>query len=148
MEHLKIEEQINLWASADVVITPHGAALAHIIWMKQNSAIIELFPYKFHFNMYYKIAKILGIRYFNLPSTEGFTTEFTAPYDCTALPKDECLATVNEHSDPCCRNYMKQGKMSVNIDNLRRKLVIALTGSDAVCKFKNIANDYAPFDCI
>lgn len=41
---MTIAEQIHLFATADIVVGPHGAALANIAFCSPGSALVELFP--------------------------------------------------------------------------------------------------------
>ena len=38
------EEQVNIFAKADVVMAEHGAALVNAIFMKPSASLIEIFP--------------------------------------------------------------------------------------------------------
>jgi len=148
MENHKFEGQIKLFAGATVVITPHGAALVHLLWMRRGSAIIELFPYKFYFSMYYKLAVEQKLRYYNLPSTEGFSNDtFTTKwYDYCSISRENCLKTADLLL-PCCRSYIKAAKITVNLTNLQRKLMSALSNrTQPVCKFTD-NSQFSSYEC-
>ena len=69
LKALSIDEQINLFSSAEIIISPTGSALANIIFCDQGTKIIELSPkYKFIYeetfkNRYSFIAQTLGLNY-------------------------------------------------------------------------------------
>ncbi len=41
---LPIAQQVALFKSAEIVVAPHGAGLAHIAWCKPGTKIVEFFP--------------------------------------------------------------------------------------------------------
>jgi hypothetical protein len=43
MEDMSLKEQLTLMANAEVLITPHGAAMVHTLFMPPQSLILELF---------------------------------------------------------------------------------------------------------
>jgi hypothetical protein len=59
LEHLSIQEQIELFYDAEFVIAPHGAGLSNIIF-SEKIKMIELFPIAFVIPHYYYLAKSLG----------------------------------------------------------------------------------------
>ncbi|MFN3661814.1 glycosyltransferase family 61 protein [Yoonia sp.] len=44
MEDLDFPSQVKLFSDADIIVSPHGAALSNAIFMNKNSTIIEIFP--------------------------------------------------------------------------------------------------------
>eukprot|EP01134_Creolimax_fragrantissima_P007699 CFRG7699T1 len=52
LQNLKTVDQIHVFANADVVVMAHGAGLAHSVWMKPNSALIEIIPYGWNSRSY------------------------------------------------------------------------------------------------
>ena len=44
LENSTLAEQIYLFASSDIIVAQHGAALANIVWCKPNTRIIEIAP--------------------------------------------------------------------------------------------------------
>ncbi|EAX85548.1 hypothetical protein TVAG_527360 [Trichomonas vaginalis G3] len=61
-----IGEQIAQFCNASLIISIHGSALSHMLWMRRNrSAIIEIFPYNYDCRDWYEqVAKGMGIKYF------------------------------------------------------------------------------------
>ena len=62
LEHLPIEEQINVFRSADCVVAPHGAGLANLIFSK-STRVIELFASDYVVPHFYLLSKSLGHQY-------------------------------------------------------------------------------------
>lgn len=61
-ERLDLKDQIRHFATAQTVIAQHGAALAHAIWMKPGSSIIEL-NFSDDLDYFKIISQIAGHRY-------------------------------------------------------------------------------------
>lgn len=62
-ERLPFAEQVRLFREAEVVVAPHGAGLANIVFCNPDTAIIELFPPDMKYT-YYKISQTVGLRYY------------------------------------------------------------------------------------
>jgi capsular polysaccharide biosynthesis protein len=64
-EDLNIEEKVQIFKSARLVVAIHGAGLTNILTMNVDSIVIELID-KRHFSHCYKaLAKILALNYFS-----------------------------------------------------------------------------------
>lgn len=67
-EELSLAEQIKLFSQADVLVANHGAGMSNMLFMKDNSKIIELYrdisPHQEFMNIcYYRLAEKLGFEY-------------------------------------------------------------------------------------
>ena len=51
-EDMSFSEQASIMRDADIFVAPHGNANVNIIFMRECSIVIELFPFKFRTNMY------------------------------------------------------------------------------------------------
>jgi hypothetical protein len=60
---LSMKEQIQWIDSMDIVISMHGAALSHILFMRPKTCVIELFPYVFKKYIFQNLAEIMGVLY-------------------------------------------------------------------------------------
>ena len=56
----------DLFPEAEIVIGPHGAALADILFCRRGSALIELTPPGHIFPYFYTIADSAGMEYFSI----------------------------------------------------------------------------------
>ena len=71
-ENMTINEQINIFSSAEVVISPTGSALANIVFCKEGTKILEILPkYNFDYenvfkNRYSDICEQLKLKYYSL----------------------------------------------------------------------------------
>ena len=56
-------EQIALFANLDILVAAHGAGVTNIIFMTPNSFVIELFPPKWQYACYRRLAENMGLLY-------------------------------------------------------------------------------------
>ena len=66
-ETLTIARQVALFSLADIIIAQHGAALANVVWARQNATVIEIFPYTSGFekevDFFGHLCRCMGLRY-------------------------------------------------------------------------------------
>lgn len=62
-----MKEQIEEICNASILISIHGSALSHMLWLtRYKTAVIELFPYKYDCRDWYKqVAEGMGVKYFS-----------------------------------------------------------------------------------
>jgi hypothetical protein len=60
---LSFEEQVRLFNNAEVIVSPHGAGLANLVFCKEGTKIIEIFSKGWVGTMYYDLAQKLGLEY-------------------------------------------------------------------------------------
>jgi capsular polysaccharide biosynthesis protein len=70
MANRSIREQAALFASAEVVVAPHGGALANLIFAPARTALIELIPANYVSAHYFLLATSRGIAYDAVMGTE------------------------------------------------------------------------------
>ncbi len=70
MANRSIREQAALFASAEVVVAPHGGALANLVFAPERSALIELMPANYVSTYYFLLASSRGITYDAVMGTE------------------------------------------------------------------------------
>lgn len=57
-------DQVRLFNNADVIISPHGAGLANLVFCKPGTRIVEVFSEGWIGTMYWDLAGKLGLRYY------------------------------------------------------------------------------------
>ncbi|PJF19024.1 DUF563 domain-containing protein [Paramicrosporidium saccamoebae] len=89
-EDHSLKEQIQIVSRADIMIAVHGAALSHILFMRNGATVVELFPYGFRKRIYQNLANTLGVHYAiwqcprascsvpNLPGPGGVEVDWTS----------------------------------------------------------------------
>ncbi len=48
LEEMNLREQIELFASARMVVAPHGAGLVNLVWSREGTCVLELYPEFYH----------------------------------------------------------------------------------------------------
>lgn len=77
LEGWSFQQQVAVFANADVVVTIHGNAEGNMLWMEKGSVIVELFAYQIRTTFFESLASSSEMKY--------------APVYCDV---DECLATL------------------------------------------------------
>jgi hypothetical protein len=77
-ENLSLDQQITLFANADVVISPHGSGLSNITFCPPGTKVIELFYGNFIVSCFWLIAQQLELEYYCgfSRSPENLTTPY------------------------------------------------------------------------
>jgi len=60
-ELLPVQDQLQLFSEAEIIISPHGAALANIIACNDKASVIEILPCPGPFHHYYMMSDILNL---------------------------------------------------------------------------------------
>eukprot|EP01134_Creolimax_fragrantissima_P007725 CFRG7725T1 len=83
-------EQVSLFAKTDVIVMAHGAGIAHAVWMKPNSALIEIIPYGWNTRAYRELYSASGGYYQDVLAIPVFTNmtaqAVTHAYACVRSP--------------------------------------------------------------
>ena len=61
---LSFKQQIEIFSNAKIIVAPHGAGLANIVFCKKNTKIIEIKPRNHPNKVYETISKINKLNYF------------------------------------------------------------------------------------
>ena len=123
-EGLSMKDQILLVRNVDILIGMHGSALSNIIWMKKNSTLIEIFPYKFTCRDWYEkaceLAKVNYISYH--PQSEK---------EASVKNPDEKLAKCYQGKYPCksthCLDILRDQDVIIDINNFVKKIKLELS---------------------
>jgi capsular polysaccharide biosynthesis protein len=60
---LSFEDQVKLFASAKMIVTPHGAGLANLVFCQKGTEVIELFSPDYISSLYYDLANKAELKY-------------------------------------------------------------------------------------
>lgn len=61
LETLSVAEQVRLFVSADLIVSPHGAGLANLVYA-HSPTVVELFGHK-EKTTFYRLSKLMGFEY-------------------------------------------------------------------------------------
>jgi len=62
-EKLTVHEQARLFASADVVVAPHGAGCTNVVFCRPGTAFVEIFAPRYVMACYWTVSSQCGLRY-------------------------------------------------------------------------------------
>jgi hypothetical protein len=71
MEDLSFGDQIALFSSVELLVAPHGAGLANLVWADRIRRVIEIFPASYFNDCYARLSLLLGAEYRYVISESG-----------------------------------------------------------------------------
>jgi hypothetical protein len=88
--------QVHLMAETGILIAPHGAALANIMFLPAHAVVIELFPHLMKKNTYRYLASQLDLHYFPIFSWKLLPRNYTQFYGVALMNEmyfwENCIA--------------------------------------------------------
>jgi len=63
LSQLSVDEQIELFQSAELIVTPHGAGLANLAFCKPGTRVVEIFAENFIRHDYWSQCELMGLHY-------------------------------------------------------------------------------------
>nr|WP_255709944.1 glycosyltransferase family 61 protein [Pontibacter harenae] len=63
LREYSVAEQARLFAGAKVIVAPHGAGLANLVFCSKGATVVELFPEGYVLPLYYDLASKVGLKY-------------------------------------------------------------------------------------
>jgi hypothetical protein len=123
---MSFADQVQLMANTGILIAPHGAALANLMFLPAHAVVIELFPYLMKKNTYRYLSGLMDLHYYPIYSWELLDTSLTQFYGVALMNElyfyNNCVATnitsfdaLNVHA---CNAASKNYPIFVNIDEL------------------------------
>lgn len=80
LENMSFLDQVRLFSQAEIVVSPHGAGLANMIFAQKSIIVIELFG-SFVIPVYFNLAKALGFQYGCLIPSHNVRNQYSAKFD-------------------------------------------------------------------
>lgn len=78
LENFSIQDQASIFNDADVIVSPHGASLANLVFCRKGTKVIELFNSSYFSPLYWNMSNIKDLDYYYIQS-EGEV--FSPPED-------------------------------------------------------------------
>jgi len=75
LEEMSVAQQAALFASAKIIVTPHGAGMTNIVFCRKGTKIVEFFSPRYVRSDYWVISQQLGLKHYYLLS-ENFQCSF------------------------------------------------------------------------
>ena len=97
MGSMSFAEQVELMSSTGVLIAPHGAALANIMFLPAHAVVLELFPFLMKKNTYRYLANLLDLHYYPVYCWDLLPRNLTQFYGVALMNEEyfwnNCVAT-------------------------------------------------------
>lgn len=121
---MSLKRQIEIVDQTDVLITMHGAALTHILYMRPDTYVLELFPYAFRKMIYFNIAHIMSVNYMywqnNNYADSRHNWSAIAAGRMTDMPKHVITKLPIQWNNMDSKNYWRNQDTRVNIPEFRQ----------------------------
>jgi capsular polysaccharide biosynthesis protein len=63
-ESLTFDEQVRLFSSAEMVVAPHGAGLANLLWVPAGCKVFEILDRDYVNDHFYNLSSVIGLNYY------------------------------------------------------------------------------------
>ncbi|KAJ3108010.1 hypothetical protein HDU97_002590 [Phlyctochytrium planicorne] len=112
---MSLAEQIRVVGETDILISMHGAALTHVLFMKPDSYLIELFPFRFKKNVFRNLAWAKGNQD---PSRTKFNLDHLIRNRLTDVPIDEVRKLPINWHNMDSKNYWRNQDTKISVDQV------------------------------
>ncbi|KAM0790444.1 hypothetical protein ACM66B_003322 [Microbotryomycetes sp. NB124-2] len=124
-------QQAALFREADLVISVHGSQLGNLVYMRDQTYIIEIFPHKYYSNQPHTLSMVLDRKHFQMLSNPLPPIDYVRDTNAEYLElAEECHAMDDQfadyaacYADGRCRSAMRQIGAYADVDEFRSFLV-------------------------
>ncbi len=88
ISHLPFPEQAALFASADVIVAPHGAALANLMFCRPGTQVLEVFPANYFDDGFIRLSKAMELQNRFLVAGPGDRVKLGYDFDLDDLERE------------------------------------------------------------
>jgi len=111
-ELLSFPEQVRVVFETDVLIGMHGAAMAHVFFMRPDATLLEMFPYGFRKIVYQNLARLVNVNYFawqnHYRDRTKFNWNYVETHKLSNWTKEEILTRPLDWYNMDSKNYWRQ----------------------------------------
>ncbi len=122
--------QIEIIEQTDILLSMHGAAMAHVVFLRPGSFIIELFPFRFRKTIYQNLARSLGIHYLfwenTYPDKTVFNVDAVLKHRFTDRSLDEIRRNPIDWYNMDSKNYWRNQDTVVTISEINHVIKNAI----------------------
>jgi hypothetical protein len=91
LESMPLKQQIRLFYSAKIIVAPHGAGLANLVFCKPGTKVIELFTPSFLEPHYWLISRLLSLQYRMIVGNRENPHDYWAGYDDMSIDPNQLM---------------------------------------------------------
>ena len=127
MEDYALSDQISLVQRAKLVISMHGAALTHILFMSQGTYVLEIFPFGFKKTVFKDLARLVGVNYFYYQVPRPESIRFATNYP-NYMAQGEVDWKCNSGSIQCqaSKHWWRNQLIRVHVDEIVKRIMYIL----------------------
>jgi capsular polysaccharide biosynthesis protein len=89
LESLPLDRQIRLFYSATIIVAPHGAGLANLVFCQPNTRVIELFTPSFMEPHYWLISRLMRLNYHMIVGNRENPHHYWAGFDDLSIDPNQ-----------------------------------------------------------
>ncbi|KAJ3093023.1 hypothetical protein HK102_012232 [Quaeritorhiza haematococci] len=129
-EEISFDEQLHVIQNTDVFIGMHGAGIAHVVYMRPGTTLIEMFPFGFQKRIYENLAKYVNVRYlswrnFNVSNSQ-FHWDYVEANRLTDRPKELIVDQPVDWFNMDSKNYWRNQDTIVDLNTFGRVFEFAM----------------------
>ncbi|KKY36794.1 hypothetical protein UCDDA912_g03233 [Diaporthe ampelina] len=112
METLHLAEQVQSVRDSDVLVGVHGAGLAHGMWLRRHSVMVEILPEGFQYRGFRNLAGALGHGYFSAHGTQASSGDLNWQTGDVAIDRE----TIRELLDVAIKSIYNRGAHTFDVE--------------------------------
>lgn len=95
-ESLSLDEQVRLFQSAELIVSPHGAALANLVFYQPGTKVVELFSPSYLEPHYWLISRLLRLDYRFIVGNRENPHPYWSGFDNISVDPDRLLNIIGK----------------------------------------------------
>ncbi|KAJ3342722.1 Protein O-linked-mannose beta-1,4-N-acetylglucosaminyltransferase 2 [Gonapodya sp. JEL0774] len=123
-ENLNHRQQMVQINSTDILVATHGAGLVHVLFLRQGSKVVEIFPYGFRKTIFQNLCRIMGLTYMYYQNTRledsRFNLKYVESHRFTDMPIDEILGRPIDWNNMDSKNLWRNQDTRISLTELDR----------------------------
>lgn len=126
-DDMELEDQIALISQTKLLIAVHGAALAHIMSMKKDSYVLEMFPFGLKKTIYRNLARTFGVNYMSYQVQRPTQTRFlSAGNQCAKQGHVQWYCNVEDEHCMACKHWWRNQSIRVDPKEITKRIDLIL----------------------
>jgi len=90
-----LEGTLEMFSSTTLLVAPHGAGLANMIFLPSNAAVLEIMPNEYQNPCYKRLAISIGLHYSNILGNGTWVTPITVELDQVVIKVNELAGSLS-----------------------------------------------------
>lgn len=95
-ESMSLDEQVSWFQSAEIIVSPHGAALANLVFCQPGTKVVELFSPSYLEPHYWLISRLLSLDYRFIVGNRENPHHYWSGFDNISVDPDRLLNVIGK----------------------------------------------------